>query len=176
MTDQTINTTSPGPAVPQDRVLLPTPWEPFSAPALGSSAGAQSTSIPPKTLQVLPTHWSAGLFSSHPFQSGVKAIPRAAPNQHTLGPQSTAGNAGAASAGPDLRVLRENIPSRGVGAGKGWHRLCMARRVRGRREPGRTSCCWAEARFGDADAGGCRRWERSAERGYKVCKIVQGLR
>lgn len=53
----------------------------------------------------------------------------------------------------------------------------MVRGVRGRRGPGTLLCCWADAGFGYADAKlGCRRWERDAERGYRVCEVVQGLR
>lgn len=169
MTDQSINTTSPGPAVPQHTVLPPTPWEPFSAPAPGSSAGAQSTSIPPRTLQVLPTHWSGGLFSSHPSHAGVKAIPRAVPHQHTLGAQSTAGNAGAASAGPDLCVVREKIPSR---AGRG------AQALYGEGNEGQEGTREIPVLLGRGWVWGwgCRRWERAAKREHQVCNVVQGLR
>lgn len=55
--------------------------------------------------------------------------------------------------GPELCVVRENTPP--VGWERvGEHRLCMVRGVRGRKGPGRSLCCWAEAGFGDGDAGG----------------------
>lgn len=62
---------------------------------------------------------------AQPTHGGDKAIPRAAPHQHTLGAHSRAVNARAASAGLDMRVRRENtpserkIPSCGVAMGRG---------------------------------------------------------
>lgn len=112
MTDQSISTTTPGPAVPQDRVLLPTICSPHqgnhSQPqpriallGLSSPQFPQDLKSPSRSLE------AQRFFSSlaHSTHGGVKAIPRAAPHRHTLGAQSTAVNAGAASVGLDLRVL-----------------------------------------------------------------------
>lgn len=61
MTDQSISTTTPGPAVPQDRVLLPlfTPHAEGTilSPSPGQLCWGSAQLNPTQDLKVLPTHW-----------------------------------------------------------------------------------------------------------------------
>lgn len=189
MRDQSMSTTTPGPAVPQDRVLLST----TRSPCRGKQSQPQVALLglsPPQSplghyksfpltgsseelvLQFGTAHpwWGEGHFQSCP------------PHQHTLGAHSTSVNARTAPAGLDLHIRRDNIPSerkmpsRGADVGRGGHRLFMVRGVRGRETLLLLGRCGVWVWGCKRDAGlRCRRWEGGAERGYRLCKILQGL-
>lgn len=127
MTDQSISTITPGPAVPQDRALLST----TRSPCQGKQSQPQVA-----LLGLSPPQSPRGRYKSFPFTGGSEELvlqfgtphpwwgeghSQSCPShQDSLGAHSTAVYARTASAGLDLRVRRENTPQKGKSPLMGW--------------------------------------------------------